>query len=155
MNDIVCLGGNLDAVMAETVDTVAADCESVVRTDATPPGGGTGGTGGTGGGGPAPGGGTGTGPAPTAPVLSGLAVTRMRSGRAGKFSYSLTKAASVTITIAQATKGRKSGRICKKQTRKNRKKRACTFFASIGKLSQPGAAGATRSASRARWAPGS
>ena len=65
----------------------------------------------------------------------------MRSGRAGTFSYSLDKAASVTITIDQATAGSQDGRICKKQTRKNRKKRACTLFAAIGKLSQPGAAG--------------
>ena len=52
----------------------------------------------------------------------------MRSGRAGTFSYSLDKAASVTITIEQVQAGRKIGRVCKKQTRKNRKKRACTLF---------------------------
>ena len=65
----------------------------------------------------------------------------MRSGRAGTFSYSLDKAATVTITIEQVKAGRKIGRVCKKQTRKNRKKRACSFFAPVGKLSQSGAAG--------------
>ena len=98
------------------------------------------GGGGGGGGAPAPAG-PGAAPAPTAPVISSLAVTRMRSGRAGTFSYSLDKAASVTITIEQVKAGRKIGRVCKKQTRKNRKKRACTFFAPVGKLSQSGAAG--------------
>ena len=61
-------------------------------------------------------------------MISSLAVTRMRSGRAGTFSYSLDKAANVTITIEQVKAGRKIGRVCKKQTRKNRKKRACTLF---------------------------
>ncbi len=138
MNDIVCLLG-ADTVMAHTADTVAADCENVTRIDSsggTPPPGT-----GTGGGTTAPGTPAGTTPAATAPVISNLAVSRMRSGRPGTFSYSLDKAASVTIAIDQARPGRKDGRTCKKQTRKNRKKRACTFFSAIGKLSQSGPAG--------------
>jgi hypothetical protein len=137
VNDIVCLEG-ADTVMAHMADTVAADCDNVTRIDgaggAPPPGTGTGG-------------GTtapatpGTTPAATAPVISSLTVPKMRSGRAGTFSYSLDKAAKVTIAIDQARPGRKDGRTCKKQTRKNRKKRACTLFAAIGKLSQPGHAG--------------
>ena len=126
-----------DTVTADSSDTVAADCESVTRADATPP---AAAAGGTGGGAPAPTA-PGAAPAPTAPVISGLAVTRMRSGRAGTFSYSLDKAANVMITIEQVKAGRKIGRVCKKQTRKNRKKRACTLFVAIGKLSQSGAAG--------------
>jgi hypothetical protein len=47
----------------------------------------------------------------------------------------------VTITIERAQKGRKVGRACRKQTRKNRKKRACTLFRVVGKLTQAGAAG--------------
>ena len=65
----------------------------------------------------------------------------MRSGRPGTFSYSLDKAANVTIAIEQVKAGRKIGRVCKKQTRKNRKKRACSLFVPIGKLSQSGATG--------------
>jgi len=65
----------------------------------------------------------------------------MRSGRPGTFSYSLDKAATVTIAIEQAKAGRKIGRVCKKQTRKNRKKRACSLYVAIGKLSQSGVAG--------------
>ena len=65
----------------------------------------------------------------------------MRSGKAGTFSYSLDKAASVTITIEHVKAGRKIGTVCRKQTRKNRKKRACTLFAPVGKLTQAGAAG--------------
>jgi Ca2+-binding RTX toxin-like protein len=138
VNDIVCLLG-ADTVMAHTADTVAADCESVTRIDGSggtaPPGTGTGGGGTTA---PAT---PGTTPAATPPVISILVVPRMRSGRPGTFSYSLDKAASVTIAIDQARPGRKDGRTCKKQTRKNRQKRACILFAAIGKLSQPGAAG--------------
>ena len=104
VNDIVCLA-DFDTVMAHTADTVAADRENVTRID---------GSGGT----PPPARAVavavpdrhrrsrpGATPAPTAPVISALAVPRMRSGRAGTFSYSLDKAATVTITIDQATAG--------------------------------------------------
>jgi hypothetical protein len=38
-------------------------------------------------------------------------------------------------------KGRKSGKACRKQTRKNRRKRACTLFSAVGKLPHTGVAG--------------
>ena len=47
----------------------------------------------------------------------------------------------MSLTIERAGKGRKSGRVCKKETRKNRKKPKCTFFSSVGKLTQAGVAG--------------
>jgi hypothetical protein len=65
----------------------------------------------------------------------------MRSGKPGTFSYSLNKAAGVTITIERAQRGRKVGRTCRKQTRKNRKKRACTLFKAVGKLGRASVAG--------------
>jgi DNA-binding beta-propeller fold protein YncE len=139
VNVLVCLGGT-DTVSAELADTVAADCENVTRVDGSgggDTGGGTGG-GGSGGGTPAPGPGTTT---PSAPVLSGLAVKSMRTGKRGTFTYSLDKAATTTITLARVQKGRKVGRTCKKQTRKNRKKRSCTMFVTVGKLTASGAAG--------------
>jgi hypothetical protein len=74
-------------------------------------------------------------------VISGLAVPRLRSGKPGTFSYSLDQAASVAITIERVQAGRKVGSACRKQTRKNRKKRSCTLFAPVGKLSHAGAAG--------------
>jgi len=139
VNVLVCLGGT-DTVSAELADSVAADCENVTRSDGSgggDTGGGTGG-GGSGGGTPAPGPGT---TAPGAPVLSGLTVKSMRTGKRGTFTYSLDKAAATTITLARMQKGRKVGRACKKQTRKNRKKRSCTMFVTVGKLTQSGAAG--------------
>jgi len=65
----------------------------------------------------------------------------MRSGKRGTFTYSLDKAAAVTIALARSQRGRKVGRACRKQTRKNRRKRACTSFVSVGKLTHAGAAG--------------
>jgi len=146
VNVLVCLDGT-DTVSAELADTVAADCENVTRVDGSggggDPGGGSGG-GGSGGGGS--GGGAAPAPAPgatppSAPVLSGLTVKRMRSGKRGTFTYSLDKGAAVTIALARAQRGRKVGRACRKQTRKNRRKRACTSFVSVGKLTHAGAAG--------------
>jgi hypothetical protein len=65
----------------------------------------------------------------------------MRTGKPGTFSYSLDKGAAVTITIERVRPGRKVGSACKKQTRKNRKKRRCTMFVPVGRLTQSGAAG--------------
>jgi hypothetical protein len=65
----------------------------------------------------------------------------MRTGKRGKFSYSLDKAASVVISLARVRKGRKVGRACRKQTRKNRRKRSCTMFVTVGKLTRSGVAG--------------
>jgi len=78
----------------------------------------------------------------SAPVISGLSAPKLRSGKKGNFKYTLSKSASVSLTIERAGKGRKSGRVCKKETRKNRKKPKCTFYSSMGKLTQAGAAGA-------------
>jgi hypothetical protein len=131
-------GSGTDAVTADAADTATADCESVLRP--TSGGGDTGG--GPGGGGTAPAPSIpGAAPAPSAPALSSLKAPRMRSGRAGTFSYSLDRAAGVTIALERVQRGRRSGNACKKQTRKNRKKRACTFFAPVGKLTQAGKAG--------------
>jgi hypothetical protein len=139
--DTADCGTESDTVTADSSDNVLPDCESVTRTDGTPGGGGGGGGsgGGSGGGGSAPG--AAPGPAPRAPIMSGLAVPRLRSGKPGKFSYSLDKAASVVIAIERVQAGRKVGSACKKQTRKNRKQRACTLFTPVGKLSHSGAAG--------------
>jgi hypothetical protein len=136
--DTADCGSEADSVTADSSDTVSPNCESVTRTDGTPGGGDGGGGGGTPGGG-TPGGGT--APAPPPPVLSGLAVPRLRSGKPGTISYSLDKAASVTLTIERVQAGRKAGSACRKQTLKNRKKRPCTLFVPVGKLSHAGVGG--------------
>jgi hypothetical protein len=130
-------GNGTDTATADSQDTVDADCETVTRTDAGTGGGGTPSTGGGGGGS-----GGGGGGAVSAPVISGLSAPKLRSGKKGNFKYTLSKSASVSLTIERAGKGRKSGRICKKQTRKNRKKPKCTFYSSVGKLTQAGVGGA-------------
>ena len=136
VNSIRC-GDGTDTVTAEIQDTVDSDCETVTRTDAGSGGGGTPSTGGGGG----SGGGGGGGGAVSAPAISGLSAPRLRSGKSGNFKYTLSKSASVSLTIERAGKGRKSGRVCKKETRKNRKKPKCTFYSSVGKLTQAGVAG--------------
>jgi hypothetical protein len=74
-------------------------------------------------------------------VISGLSASKMRTGKPGTFRYALTRAARVTFTIQRPGPGRKVGSSCKKQTRKNRKKRRCTYYASVGKLTHAGKPG--------------
>ena len=137
--DAADCGAGIDSVTADANDTATGDCETVLRPSS---GGGDPGAGGGSGGGTAPApSAPGGAPAASAPSLSALKAPRLRTGRAGTFSYSLNRAATVTITLDQARAGRKVGSACKKQTRKNRKKRACTLFAPVGKLTQAGAAG--------------
>ena len=133
--DAASCGTGTDSVTADANDTATGDCETVLR-----PSSGGGDPGAGGGAAPAPSV-PGATPAPSAPSLSALKAPALRTGRAGTFSYALDRAATVTITIDRAQAGRKIGAACKKQTRKNRKKRACTFFAPVGKLTQAGAAG--------------
>ena len=66
----------------------------------------------------------------------------MRSGKRGSFRYTLSLAARVTLTIERPGPGRKSGKACKKQTKRNRKAKKCTFYAPVGKLTHAGKAGA-------------
>jgi hypothetical protein len=131
--DQVGCGIGTDTVTADSQDTVDPDCETVTQTSAGT-GGGTPSTGG--------GGGSGGGGAVSAPVISGLSAPKLRSGKSGNFRYTLSSGASVSLTIERAGKGRKSGRVCKKQTRRNRKKPKCTFYSSVGRLTQAGVAGA-------------
>ncbi len=74
-------------------------------------------------------------------VLSALGASKMRSGKRGSFRYTLTLAARVTLTIERPGPGRRSGKACKKQTKRNRKAKKCTFYAAVGKLTHAGKAG--------------
>jgi NHL repeat/RTX calcium-binding nonapeptide repeat (4 copies) len=132
--DLVGCGSGTDTVTADAQDTVDSDCETVTRTGAGTGGGGTPSTGG--------GGGPGGGGTVSAPVISGLSAPKLRSGGSGNFKYTLSTSASVTLTIERAGTGRKAGRLCTKQTRKNRKKPKCTFYSPVGKLTRAGVAGA-------------
>ena len=131
-------GGGTDTATVDAQDTTSA-CETVTIAGAGG-GGGTGGDGGTGGTPTTPGAGGGGGTTPL--VLSRLGASKMRSGKRGSFRYTLTLAARVTLTIARPGPGRKVGSSCRKQTRKNRKKRRCAFYAAIANLTHAGKPGA-------------
>jgi len=139
--DEATCGAGADTVTADSQDTATSDCETVSLSDPT-----TGGGGGAvpipGGAAPVPGGTPGSGGSVRPPAISGLGASKLRSGKPGTFRYTLSAAANVTLAIERPTAGRKSGRSCQKQTRKNRKKRKCTFYAPLGKLTTMGRAGA-------------
>ncbi len=78
------------------------------------------------------------GPCDTAaPTVSGLKVTR-----GSKVSYTLSEAATVKFRLAKASVGRKVKGKCVRKTRRNRKRRHCTRFVTVGAgFNGPGAAG--------------
>ena len=60
-------------------------------------------------------------------------------------SYRLSAAATATFSVERATKGRKAGKKCRKQTRKNRQRKRCTRFKAVkGGFAHAGAAGPNR-----------
>jgi hypothetical protein len=89
---------------------------------------------------PPPGGGTVAPPPPprdtTKPVLSRLSHTKT------SFRATLSEAATLTVAIARRDAGRRSGKSCKKPTRKLRRAKACTRLTTIGSLTAAGRSGA-------------
>jgi hypothetical protein len=90
-----------------------------------PPGGGTT---------PPVGGGTVTPPDVVAPVVGVLKSTAssFRRGKPITFGVSLSEAGTVTVVFERKTTGRKVGKKCVKQTRKNRRKKKCTLWVKAG-----------------------
>jgi hypothetical protein len=84
-----------------------------------------------------------------APVAKGGHITAARKKRkvrrGTRFRYTLSEAATVTITIERKLKGRRVKRgkktVCAKPTRKNRRKRRCTRYKRAGTLKQNKQAG--------------
>jgi hypothetical protein len=90
------------------------------------------------------------------PVVGGLELTnrRFRVARASTpvttaaakrgttFVYSLSELARVQIAIQGASTGRRKGRSCVKTTRRNRKGKKCTRYATVGTLTRAGQPGA-------------
>jgi hypothetical protein len=73
----------------------------------------------------------------TAPVL-GKAKASKKSFVAGKsvtFTLLTTEAGSLRVIISKPTKGRKVSGVCKPQTKKNKKKKSCTYGKVLGTLS--------------------
>jgi uncharacterized delta-60 repeat protein len=71
-------------------------------------------------------------------------VTRRRARRGTTFRYTLSEAARVLFRIERKARGRKVGRKCRRATRRNRKRRACTRFVQVGSFAHAGKAGANR-----------
>jgi hypothetical protein len=107
--------------------------------------------------GPPPGPGPGTGPDTTAPQITGAKLSRKRfrvgrratariaAKRGTAFKFTLSEAATVTIALKKAAKGRKKAGRCVKPTRTLRTRKACTRFVAKGKLTRGGVpAGAVR-----------
>jgi hypothetical protein len=60
------------------------------------------------------------------------------------FSFSLNEAATVTLSFVQTVTGRKAGRVCVRQTSKNRKKHACKLSLPAGTITFSGHAGVNK-----------
>ena len=73
---------------------------------------------------------------PAEPLVS----ARAKKGTA--FAYSLSEPARVVFAIEQKTTGRRSGRKCVKQTKRNRRKKKCTLWVKRGAIGRNGALGA-------------
>jgi hypothetical protein len=80
----------------------------------------------------------------TAPVLSRLGVRpkTFRFGKGTTFGFTLSEAATVRFTLERRTRGRRVGGKCRKQTRGNRRRRACTRYVKVGSFSARFGAGA-------------
>ena len=83
----------------------------------------------------------------TAPALSKLGITNKtfavgsaatavaaRARKGTTFVYTLSEAAAVVLTVERPTTGRRSGRSCVKQTRRNRKANKCTRYVRGGAI---------------------
>jgi hypothetical protein len=78
------------------------------------------------------------GPDATAPLISGLRA----NGRT--LAYTLSEDAGVAFTLQRRAKGRRVGGKCRKQTRRNRKRKRCTRLVAAGGFAQNGSAGANQ-----------
>jgi uncharacterized delta-60 repeat protein len=67
-----------------------------------------------------------------------------RAKRGTTFRYTLSEAARVVFRIERKGRGRKVGRRCRAQTRKNRKRRRCVRYQRVGSFAQAGKAGRNR-----------
>ena len=95
---------------------------TAVVTHKPPPGGGGGGAGG--------------GADTTAPTIGAATLTKTSfvAGKGTVFRFSTSEAGSARIVIAKKTQGRRVGGKCKPKTRKNRRKKKCSFFKTVTTL---------------------
>jgi len=89
---------------------------------------------------PGPGGGGSTSPDTIAPTLQALLIgtTKVVAGKGTTFTLRLSEAGTVKVLITRATRGRKVGKKCVKTTRKNRRRKACTYQKRITTITRTG-----------------
>ena len=92
--------------------------------------------------GPPPPGGGGGGPDLAGPVLGGLSVAKAKvvAGKAAVLRFTTSEGGTVRAVVARRTKGRKSGGRCRPLTRKNRKKKKCSFYKTVKTVTKAGVA---------------
>ncbi|HYI19717.1 MAG TPA: hypothetical protein VD836_13475 [Solirubrobacteraceae bacterium] len=92
--------------------------------------------------GPPPPGGGGGGPDLAGPVLGGLSVAKAKvvAGKAAVLRFTTSEGGTVRAVVARRTKGRKSGGRCRPLTRKNRKKKKCSFYKTAKTVTKAGVA---------------
>lgn len=105
---------------------------------------------------PVPGPGPGTGPPALAgpgtalrdtiaPRLSAVRITKKSFAAGSKgtaLRVTISESAALRITISRATKGRRAGKVCKPQTKANRRRTSCTYAKTETTLRRSGATGA-------------
>ena len=76
----------------------------------------------------------------TKPAISALTISKKRfvAGKGTTFRLRLSEPGSLRIRITRATVGRKVGKLCKPKTRKNAKRRRCTFQKLVTTLRRSG-----------------
>ena len=85
----------------------------------------------------------------TPPGITGLKVTKGKN-----VSYNLSEAATVSFKVEKKSKGRKVGRKCVKQTKKNKTKKACPLFKQVASFSGSGNTGANSASIPKKLGPG-
>ena len=65
--------------------------------------------------------------------VTSLALKPKKVGKKGTIRYKLTEKARVTFTVEKPSKGRMVGATCRKQTRKNKKGKRCTYWQRVSK----------------------
>jgi hypothetical protein len=77
-------------------------------------------------------------------ATGGRASAARRARRGARLRFRVSKAATVTVVVLRANRGRKAGGRCRKQTRANRRGRPCTRWGGVGNLSFNGKKGLNR-----------
>lgn len=103
--------------------------------------------------------GPGTGPRDTtAPRLSAIKITKKSFAAGGKgtaFRVTISERAALRVTIGKATKGRRVGKVCKPQTKANRRRKPCAYAKTVAALRRDrGGLGRLHRQGRQAQAPG-